>query len=192
MKDATDILFGKTRQVVLARLYDVPVTKYYLRELSRQTGISAGALQKELRTLLGADLIVSEKDGNRVSYSSNTSHPIYPELLALVRKTCGVRTMIRNAFASLEEHVRFAAIYGSTAKHTDHAKSDIDLLVVGDLSLARILDVLHPLEDVFAREISVRLYSPDDFRQRLNDRQGFITGVINGPLDVLIGNLNDA
>ena len=192
MRNATDILFGKTRQEVLARLYDVPVNKYYLRELSRQTSISAGALQKELRTLLGADLIVSEKDGNRVSYSANTSHPIYPELLALVRKTCGVRTMIRNTLAPLEEHIRLAAIYGSTAKHTDHAKSDIDLLVVGNLSLARVLDVLHPLEEVFAREISVRLYSPDDFRQSLNDRQGFITGVINGPLDVLIGDLNDA
>jgi predicted nucleotidyltransferase len=192
MRSATDILFGKTRQAVLARLYDVPVGKYYLRELSRQTGISTGALQKELKTLLGADLIVSENDGNRVSYSANTSHPIYHELVALVRKTCGVRHMIKYALAPLEEHIKLAAIYGSTAKHTDHASSDIDLLVVGDLSLAMVLDVLHPLEGVFAREISLRLYSPEEFRQKLNEQQGFITGVINGPLDLLIGKLNDA
>jgi len=192
MGSATDILFGKTRQAVLARLYDVPVKTYYLRELSRQTGISVGALQKELRTLLGADLIVSEKDGNRVSYRANTSHPVYPELLALVRKTYGVRSMIRRALEPLEDHIRLAAIYGSTARQAEHARSDIDLLVVGDISLGSLLDVLQPLEDVFAREISVRLYSPDEFRRKLEDRDRFVTGVVNGPLDILMGELDDA
>lgn len=192
MGSATDILFGKTRQAVLARLYDVPVKTYYLRELSRQTGISVGALQKELRTLLGADLIVSEKDGNRVSYRANTSHPVYPELLALVRKTCGIRSMIRRALEPLEEHIRFAAIYGSMARQAEHARSDIDLLVVGDISLGSLLDVLQPLEDVFAREISVRLFSPDEFRRKLEDRDRFVAGVVNGPLEILMGELDDA
>jgi predicted nucleotidyltransferase len=192
MRNATDILFGKTRQAVLARLYDASSERYYLRELSRQTGISTGALQKELKALLGADLIVSEQDGNRVSYRANAAHPIYPELVALVKKTCGVPHMIKRALEPLKEHIRFAAIYGSMAKHTDHARSDIDLLVVGDLSLARVLGVLQPLEEAFAREISLRLYSPEDFQKRLDDQEGFVTGVINGPLDILTGAVNDA
>jgi predicted nucleotidyltransferase len=192
MGSATDILFGKTRQAILARLFDEPVQSFYLRELSRQTGISPGALQQELKKLHKADLIIREKDGNRVSYSANATHPIYHELVALVRKTCGVRRMIKHALDPLAEKIDFAAIYGSTAKHTEHAGSDIDLLVVGDLTLAMALETLQPLEAVFAREINLRLYRPDDFRQKLNDRQGFLTGVINGPLDILIGQISDA
>lgn len=192
MGSATDILFGKTRQAILARLFDEPVQSFYLRELARQSGISPGALQQELKKLHKADLIIREKDGNRVAYSANTTHPIYHELVALVRKTCGVRHMIKNVLDPLAEKIDFAAIYGSTAKHTDHAGSDIDLLVVGDLTLAMALETLQPLEVVFAREINLRLYRPDDFRQKLNDRQGFLTGVINGPLDILIGQISDA
>lgn len=192
MAGATDILFGKTRQAVLARLFDEPVQSYYLREISRQSGISPGALGQELKKLHEADLIIREQDGNRVSFSANTAHPIYHELVALVRKTCGMRRMIQHALAPLSERIVFAAIYGSIAKHADHADSDIDLLVVGELTLAKILEALQPLEAVFAREINLRLYRPDDFQQKLKDRQGFLTGVINGPLDILIGQINDA
>lgn len=192
MSNATDILFGKTRQAILARLFAEPVENFYLREISRQSGISPGALQQELKQLVKADLIIRQKDGNRVSYSANTAHPIYHELVALVRKTCGVQSMIQHALAPLAKQIDLAAIYGSTAKHTDHAGSDIDLLVVGELTLAKILETIQPLEAVFAREINLRLYRPDDFQQKLKDRQGFLTGVINGPLDILIGQINDA
>ena len=191
MGSATDILFGKTRQAILARLFDEPIQGFYLRELSRQSGISPGALQQELKKLHKADLITREKDGNRVSYRANAAHPIYHELVALVRKTCGVRRMIKNALDPLAEKIVFAAVYGSTAKHTEHAGSDIDLLVVGNLTLAMALETLQPLEEIFAREINLRLYSPDDFRQKLNEQQGFLTGVINGPLDILIGQISD-
>lgn len=192
MSNATDILFGKTRQAILARLFAEPVENFYLREISRQSGISPGALQKELKQLVKADLIMHQKDGNRVSYSANTVHPIYHELVALVRKTCGVQSIIQHALTPLAKQIDLAVIYGSTAKHTDHAGSDIDLLVVGELTLAKILEVLQPLEAVFAREINIRLYRPDDFQQKLKDRQGFLTGVINGPLDILIGQIHDA
>ena len=192
MAIATDILFGKTRQVILARLFAEPVESFYLREISRQSSIEDGVKELELKQLVNADLIIRKKDGNRISYSANTAHPIYNELVALVRKTCGVQSMIHHALAPLAEQINLAAIYGSTAKNTDHANSDIDLLVVGELSLAKILEALQPLETAFAREISPRLYHPDDYQQKIKDRQGFLTGIINGPLDVLIGHVNDA
>lgn len=192
MSNATDVLFGKTRQAVLARLFDLPERSFYLRELSRLSGISPGALQQELKQLHEADLILRIQDGNRVVYRANTEHPIYPELSQLVRKTCGLTHQIQRVLEPLANKITFAAVYGSTAKHSDHARSDIDLLVVGEIGLSQILEAVSPLEAVFGREINVRIFCPDDFQQRRLEKQPFLQGVLSGPLEILIGHIDDA
>ncbi len=191
MVSATDILFGKTRQAILSRLFDVPVRSLYVRELSRHTGISPGALQHELKQLTAADLIVREQDGNRVIYRANTTHPIYPDLLSLVRKTCGLPRQIKAALDPLADHIEFAAVYGSTAKRSDHSRSDIDLLIVGQISLSQVVDAVSPLESQFDREMNVRVYRPDDFRRLRREHQPFLEAVLAGPLDILIGGIDD-
>lgn len=191
MISATDLLFGKTRQAILSRLFDVPVSSFYVRELSRHTGISPGALQHELKQLVAADLILREQDGNRVIYRANTTHPIYPDLLNLVRKTCGLPRQIKNALEPLADNIECAAIYGSTAKHKDHSRSDVDLLIVGQVSLAQVLDAVSPLESMFNREINVRVYDSEQFRQLRHEQQPFVQAVLTGPLDILMGVIND-
>jgi len=182
-------LFGKARQAVLVQLFEQPHSPLYLREMSRRTGISPGALQRELNQLLQADLILREEDGNRVTYRANTAHPIFSELQGIVLKTCGLPTRIRGALAPLAESIEFAAIYGSLAKGTSHAHSDVDLLVVGNVTLQDLLANLHPVEQQAVREISVRLYSPKDFAARLKKGDTFLAGVLGGALIPLAGNL---
>jgi predicted nucleotidyltransferase/DNA-binding HxlR family transcriptional regulator len=86
MNAAADILFGKTRQAVLAVLFEQPDQGFYVRELQRLTGISPGALQHELARLLKADLIERREDGNRVHYQANRSHPLFSDLQSIVHK----------------------------------------------------------------------------------------------------------
>lgn len=185
-------LFGKTRQAVLVQLFEQPDSPLYLREMSRRTGISPGALQHEVNQLLKADLILREEDGNRVAYRANTAHPIFGELQGIVLKTCGLPPRIRRALAPLAESIDFAAIYGSVAKGTSHARSDVDLLVVGNMRLQELLAHLHPVEQLASREISVRLYSPEDFAGRRQKGDAFITGVLSGPVIQLVGKPNFA
>lgn len=191
MDSTASILFGKTRQSVLALLFTEPVTGFYLRELARKTGISPGALQKELTQLVTADLVIREQDGNRVAYRANTAHPIYPELGAIVQKTCGMPSLIRSQLEPLAHGIRLAILYGSMAKGLDHSRSDIDILIVGDLTLGQVLATLEPLEARLDRQISPRIYSTDEFRQRRTE-DSFLKGVLAGPHTLLIGNLDDA
>ena len=72
MDSAAAVLFGKTRQAVLALLFDQPGASYYLRAMSRMSGIAPGPLQHELTHLHTADLVVRSQDGNRVTYQANT------------------------------------------------------------------------------------------------------------------------
>lgn len=191
MNSTASLLFGKTRQAVFALLFMEPVTGFYLRELARKTGISPGALQKELTQLVSADLVTREQDGNRVAYCANTAHPIYPELSAIVQKTCGMPSMIRAQLEPLAPGIRLVILYGSMAKGLDHSRSDIDILIVGDLSLGQVLAALEPLETGLGRQLNPRIYGTDEFRQRRTE-DSFLKGVLAGPHTLLIGNLDDA
>lgn len=186
MSAAADVLFGKTRQAVLAILFAEPQQGRFLRELSRQTSISPGALQHELGRLVMADLVTREADGNRVRYRANTRHPVYTDLHAMVEKTCGLPAQLAAALGKVRG-VRFACLYGSLASNSEHARSDADLLVVGDARLETLLAAIEPVERRIAREISVRLYTSDDFRHRREQRDPFLTAVLAGSTKPLIG-----
>lgn len=191
MDPAASVLFGKTRQAVLSTLFERAADGVYVRELQRQTGISTGALHHELRRLMQADLVEKTDDGNRVVYRINQSHPIYSDLRAIVEKTCGLPAQVREALANLESDIRFAAIFGSTAGGTSHSGSDVDLLLVAELSQSQIIERIQPLEERLQREIGFRLYTPQEFAQRRTN-DPFLTRVLTRPLIPIIGSLDDA
>lgn len=192
MDAAANTLFGKTRQAVLVLLFEQPETSFYLREISRVTGISPGPLQSELSQLHKADLVLRAKDGNRVTYQANAQHPIFNELQAIVGKTCGLPSLIKGALMTAAVDIKYAAIYGSMAKGSNHARSDVDLLVIGELSLEKLISLIHPLEEKSGREISVRLYGEIEFAERQAKGDSFIQAVMAGPLIPLIGPTHDA
>jgi predicted nucleotidyltransferase len=190
MADATaSVLFGKTRQAVLGLLYTYPERDFYLRELARLTGISAGALQHELNALSSADLITRAKSGSRVNYRANQLHPIFPDLRAIVEKTSGATEVLRTALAPMADEISLAFIYGSTAKGTNRAGSDVDLVVVGDVDLADVVRRLGPAEEKLGREISPRVFSKQEFAARLKSKDRFLTSIVRGPKQILMGQL---
>lgn len=192
MDNATAVLFGKTRQAVLARLFEQPDKPCYLRELSRHTGISTGALQQELMQLYKADLLLRTEDGNRVLYRANTAHPLFPELLSIVHKTCGLPAQIKAALHPIAGNITYAAIYGSVAKGGEHARSDVDILIVGTLSFEQAIQAIAPIEEQIGREISLRLFSPEEFRTKRGAGDSFIRSVLGGEHIDLLGTVDDA
>lgn len=191
MDPAASILFGKTRQTVLGALYECGERGIYIRELQRQSGISAGALHHELKQLMRADLVSKQVDGNRMLYSINRAHPVAEPLGEIVLKTCGLPAEIRLALAPIEDQLKLAAIFGSVAAGSAHAGSDIDLLLVADVSHAEVIDLIQPLEERLGREVGFRLYEPESFRTRA-ETDAFLIKILERPIIELIGRLHDA
>jgi predicted nucleotidyltransferase len=185
-------LFGKTRRAVLARLFLEPQREYRLRELARLAGISAGSVQQELRQLVAADLALRRESGTQVTYRANTASPVFGELRALVEKTSGIEQLLRRALEPAARRIRLALIYGSIARGTNRATSDLDLLVVGTLGFEELLRLLGPAEKKIGREVSPRLYSEQEFRDRRKRGDRFLTAVLRGPRVMLLGELDDA
>ena len=83
-------LFNKTRRGLLALLFGRPDESFYVNQILQQLGSGSGAVQRELKMMTEAGIIVREKKGNLVYYQANSSSPIFNELKNIVRKTFGV------------------------------------------------------------------------------------------------------
>lgn len=184
-------LFGKTRRAALARLYLEPAREFRLRELARLTGISAGAMQHELKQLVAADLVRRREHDGQVTYRPNAESPVFEELRTLVEKTSGIGELVRRTLQPAARRIRLALIYGSVAKGVNRARSDLDLLVVGSIAFGDLVRLLAPAEKRIGREISPRLYAEKDYRERLGRGERFLKSVLQGPHTVLMGEVDD-
>lgn len=90
--------------------------------------------------------------------------------------------VLRAALQPLGPFVDVAFVYGSIAKGTEHAGSDVDLMVIGSgLSNAQLLEALLAAKAQLGRDVNPTLYTPDEFAQRVADGRSFIVRVLNQP-----------
>ncbi|WP_028920510.1 nucleotidyltransferase domain-containing protein [Pseudoxanthomonas suwonensis] len=186
-----DLLFGSTRQAVLAVLLLQPQASFHLRELARLTGRHAGTLGRELDKLVEGGLLLRAERGNQVHYQANPACPLFDELASMFRKTHGVVPAVREALEPLADRIQVAWIFGSTAKGTDTERSDIDLLVLGEVDFADLVKALHPLEASLRREINPVVYSPGEFRRRWQAGEAFARQLMDGPKLMVLGDRDD-
>lgn len=179
--DLMDVLFPAARQGVLAVLLLQPEASFHLRELARLTNSHAATLGRELEKLTQAGLLLRSEQGNQVRYQANVQHPLFEDLAAMFRKTHGVVPLLREALQALDKEVTLAFVYGSTARGTANAHSDIDLLVIGHLAFSDLVRALHPVQASIQREINPVLYTQEDFAARLARGDGFAREVFEKP-----------
>jgi predicted nucleotidyltransferase len=188
-----DALFSTTRQRVLGLLFGQPDRSFFATEIIKRAGSGSGSVQRELARLAESGLISVSRIGNQKHYQANNSSPLFHELRGIVRKTSGLAEPIRDALTPLVERLKLAVIYGSVAKGTDRADSDIDLLLVADdVTLEEVFAVLAPVEIQLGRTISPTLYTDAEVRHRRSDRSSFLRQVLDGEHLLLIGEQHDA
>lgn len=188
----SEALFTATQRRVLARLFGEPGRSCTVSELISATGAGSGAVQREVARLAGSGLLTVEQVGNQKRYRANPDAPIHDELVAIVRKTFGLAEPLREALAPLRARIHAAFVYGSVAKGSDTAGSDIDLLLVADdLTYAEAMAALHPLAEQLGRKVNPTLYTRVDLRKRIEARNSFVLRVLEQPRIWLIGDEHD-
>jgi predicted nucleotidyltransferase len=186
-KQLNGVLFGRTRGGVLALLYGKPDQPYYMRQIARHIGVSVGNVQRELETLTEIGLIERSSAGNMTFFQANTKHPVFAEMRALVAKTTGSFHLLRTALEPLSAKITFAFVYGSVARGEEGASSDIDLMVVGKVTMDDVLACLKPVEEILGRSINPTVYSLREFKAKLQARNHFLSSVMSGKHVFLVG-----
>jgi len=181
---------SKIRQDLLALFFTNPSRRYYLRELERILGYSAGNIRRELLKFQKGNLFNTQKIGNLKYYSINPEYPIYNELKSIVFKTIGVTGSLRNELLSVK-NVKFAFIYGSFANKNENDISDIDLMIIGDPDISILNKKISDLERKIGREINHTIYSYNEYITKKSGGSGFILDLLKRPKIMLIGKEDD-
>ena len=183
-------LFTQPQSKVLEWVFGQPERWYHIQELIRLTSLASASLQREVKRLHVAGLVVEERIGNLRRVKANPNSPMFADLASLVRKTMGATPAIADALQPLASRLQLALVFGSIAKGTEHADSDVDVLLVsGTLQLADALALLLPLEEQLGRRIEVKLYTPDEFNARRLEAGSVVQRIVTGPIALLYGRL---
>jgi predicted nucleotidyltransferase len=189
MTNLVDIVSTRVKAEIFRLLFGLRPAEVHLRELARQSGLSLGTVQQELRRLRRVGVVMARKDGNRVYYRSNPEHPIHAELRGLVMKTNGLVGVLQEALQDSE--ISLAFVFGSVASGETRAESDVDILVVASLGLRRLAKLLSGVAERLGREVNPHVISVEELRDRKSRKDHFLTSVLAGPKLFIKGTQNE-
>jgi predicted nucleotidyltransferase len=183
-----DALFSKVKQKVLGILYGQPNTAFFTNEIIRLSHSGTGAVQRELDKLATTGLVTVTLVGNQKRYQANQNNPIFEELCRISLKTFGMSDVIKEMLTPIKRKITLAFIYGSVAKNEETANSDIDLMLIGDnLNYADCFKILNNAEEQLGRKINPTIYTPADWKLKINKGNNFVHQVIKQPKIFLMG-----
>lgn len=187
----SEALFPKVKRQLLAKLFGSGGKRFYGRELSRMIQGSQGTVRRELQSLVKAGIVATTTEGRHKYYWADPDCMIYQELLNIVTKTFGVVDLIKQALSEVDEKIQIATIFGSVASGKDTARSDIDLLVVGDLTYRQLVLALSQQEESLGRPINPVLYSEDEFCDKYINDSHFVKSVVTAENIFIKGSRDD-
>jgi predicted nucleotidyltransferase len=159
------LITSKTRIKLLLKFFLNSNNTAYLRSLEPEFGESTNAIRQELNRFEEANLLVSLNEGNKKMYKANTSHPLFPEINALLMKHIGLDKVIEkvvNKLGQLEE----VYLVGELAKGKNSQM--IDLWFVGnEIDKKYLLDLIEKAEKMIHRKIRYIILDHDELQEFL-------------------------
>jgi len=181
-------LFTPVQQRVLGLIFGQPERRFQSAELIRLAGSGTGAVHRQLQRLAKVGLVIVSREGNQKYYTARKDAPIFPELRGLVIKTVGVVDPIRAALAAVADDIDTAFVFGSVAKGSEHAGSDLDLLVVTDkLTYADVYSALAAAERTLGRTINPTVFTRAEWKKKRTRHDSFAARVSTQPRLFVIG-----
>jgi predicted nucleotidyltransferase len=177
-------LFSPVQADLLALLFCGHEESYSGAELIRRVGRGSGAVQRQLASLLAAELVTATRVGNQKRYRANRRTPVFDDLRRLLLKSVGVVGLLRDALMTHRDEIAFALVFGSTASGAAGASSDVDLLVVkrssASLDHAALYEALQGVESTLGRDVAPVLMTEASWRQKRRSKDSFVARVHAG------------
>lgn len=187
-----DALFSPVQQRVLGLLFGQPQRRFQSAEIIRLARSGTGAVHRCLTQLAEAGLVTVTRSGIQKHYQANRTSPVFPELHRLIVKTVGVVGPLRQALAPMARKIDAAFVYGSMAKRTETARSDIDLMVITDtLTYPDVFEAVQSAERALARPVNPTVLTLTEWRAKRAQGGSFAARVARGSRLFVIGSDDD-
>lgn len=183
-----DALFTPVQRRVLGLVFGQPDRAFQSAELIRLARGGVGAVHRQLKRLVEAELVTVTRTGNQKHYQARRDSPIFEELHGLAVKTIGVVEPIRRALEPYVDAIRAAFVFGSFAKGSDRARSDIDVMVVSDsVRYSDLFEALHSAEAVLGRTVNPTVMTVAQWRTKRARTDSFVARIAEQPRVFVIG-----
>jgi DNA-binding transcriptional ArsR family regulator len=185
MNTLSDLLSSRVKAEIFRLLFGGADGELHVREIERRSGLADATVRQELKRLTRLGVVEPRRDGNRTYYHANTEHPLYPDIRNMVLKTSGLVDVLQEPLT--HSGIRLAFVFGSLARSNSKAGSDVDLMVIGTISLRQLGKLLSGVATKLGREINPHVLTPEEFAKRGKTRDHFVATVLSEPRLFVIG-----
>ncbi|MEI7435823.1 MAG: nucleotidyltransferase domain-containing protein [bacterium] len=189
MNILAQLVCSRVRAEIFRILFGLRGKDVHLREIQRQTGLALGTVRQDIEKLAKLGLVTRRKDGNRVYYAANETHPLASDIRQLVLKTVGLVDVLSAALAN--SPIRCAFVFGSVASGTTGAESDVDLMVIGEIGLRKVSELLSGVGDRLGREINPFVLRPVEFCKRVRENEHFVASLMKSEKLFAVGSKHE-
>ncbi len=185
-----NLFSSEVRISILSHFFMHSNEGYYSRQLEKILNKPVSNIQKELTKLEKINLLSSSIEGNQKRYMLEKEFPLYDELRNIFIKTTGLSDLIKDELKSIKE-IELAFIYGSFASGNETYRSDVDLMLIGNIPDININRLIKKVEKKISRIVNYSIYSKKEIENRINNNDNFIRTVLEEPIILIIGNKDD-
>jgi len=152
------IISSKTRIKLLIKFFLIEGNRSYLRSLEREFNESTNSIRIELNRFEEAGLLISNLESNRKYYKANPRHPLYKDIMNIVRKTVGIDQIVDKVISKVGD-LTAAYIIGDFATGID--SGTIELALVGKNIDTEFIQILvKKAEELIDRKIMYMILTP--------------------------------
>ena len=190
MSDPLVTIFGgKTKARILDVLLSHPSESYHLRGLAQVAGTDSGNTSKLLKLLVDGGLVLAAPDRHSTRYSINSRSPLVAPLRQLVACAGSLMVDLRAVASGID--AAYIGVYGSVAAGTDDVNSDIDVLIVGDLSGVAAQTAFKAVGRKHRKTVNVVAVTASELVQKLREGSALWISIAEGKKIDLKGTWTD-
>lgn len=184
------LFVSTTRQKLINIFFGSPQQLFYVRELVRLSDEEINSVRRELENLKNGGILESEARSNRLFYYLNPRSPLFTTLLVLSNKTSGLAYDLINDKDKIGRlKILLYSYQFMVDKQTN--KDNIDLIVVGDVSLKEIESLVQREQERRHREINYMVMDKNELQLRKRKRDPFLVDFFLNCPQLIIGNPQD-
>ncbi|HLH74339.1 MAG TPA: helix-turn-helix domain-containing protein [Chloroflexota bacterium] len=182
LRSMADALFASPTLVDLCLLlFRDPGRRFYVNELVKESGRFPRSVQLALGKLETAGLVSSEKQANAKFYRLDIDHPFFPHLSAIFRSIPDVRSLLRQALATVD------GIVVAFLRPEEPETREVPLVVVGNVERSDVERLARTLAEQTDQAIQVEVFSVDDWRRQARRERSYVRWLLEEPREYLIG-----
>ena len=192
-----DALFGSKTRVKLLHLFlNNPDKAFYVREITRLIDEQINSVRRELANMMNVGVISSDSLDNKLYYKVNNDYAYIEPLKMIFAKPLSVAASdsVTNgniaSWTSLIKDTPGILLAVAAGRLVESSASEVDLLIVGEISSTRLAKIIKTIEQSEKGEINYAVMAYDDFYYRKSVRDRFVGNIIDGRHVVIVDRKN--